>query len=70
VPSLPQAATAPALCGRLVSSQMSATPSGGVNTGGAQSGGDAALSMYALGGAGLVGAGALTVAARRRREQG
>ena len=34
VPSLPQAATAPALCGKLVLSQMSSMPQGGVNTGG------------------------------------
>jgi hypothetical protein len=70
VKSLPQAATAPALCGRLVVSPMTSTPSGGVGTGGAPgSGGPAALPLYLLGAAGLAGAGGLTVAARRRSQQ-
>jgi hypothetical protein len=69
VPSLPQAATAPALCGRLLASQMSGTPSGAVDTGGSPGSGPAALPLYAVGAAALVGAGALTFGARRRRAQ-
>jgi hypothetical protein len=69
VPSLPQAATAPALCGRLVMSPMGTTPSGGVGTGGAPGSDPTALPLYLLGAAGLAGAGALTVAGRRRAQQ-
>jgi hypothetical protein len=69
VPSLPQAATAPALCGPLVMSPMGTTPSGGVSTGGAPGSDPTTLPLYVLGAAALAGAGALTVAGRRRAQQ-
>lgn len=61
-PSLPLAATSPALCGALVSSQM-AMPNGGAETGG----GPAPLQtgMLALGGGLVVAAGGALVARRR-----
>jgi hypothetical protein len=64
VPSLPLAATSPVLCGALTASQMSAMPSGGVNTGGTAPMGPAALPLYVLGGLALAGSGAMI--ARRR----
>lgn len=67
VPSLPLAATSPALCGALTASQMSAMPNGAAATGG---GSTAGLQHEGLitGGAALVAAGAATgaVALRRR----
>ena len=67
VPSLPLAATSPALCGTVTASQMSNMPSGSADTGG---GGTAGLQQQGLlaGGAALVAAGAITgaVALRRR----
>ena len=60
VPSLPLAATSPALCGKL-----SAMASGGVNTGGGDTSGVQNEGLYALSGGLLLAAGA-TVAARRR----
>ena len=65
VPSLPLAATSPALCGKVVNSQMSGMPSGGVQTGGGGTAGlqDAGL-FYAAGALALGAAGALT--ARRK----
>lgn len=67
VPSLPLAATSPALCGVLTASQMSSVPSGAANTGG---GSTAGLQHEGLlgGGAALVAAGALAggFALRRR----
>jgi len=67
VPSLPQAATAPALCGVLAASQMSSTPSGSVDTGGAPTSRDAvSLPLALLGGGALAGAAGVTAAARRR----
>ncbi|MGH9067955.1 MAG: hypothetical protein ACRD0J_10770 [Acidimicrobiales bacterium] len=65
VPSLPLAATAPALCGTLVSSQMSAVPNGAPSTGGGSTSGIQDLSLFALGGALLLGGGG-TMAARKR----
>ncbi|MGI9158019.1 MAG: hypothetical protein ACR2FG_15540 [Marmoricola sp.] len=66
VPSLPLAATSPALCGRL--SQM---PSGGVATGTGSTSGVQDQGLLALGGGLLlVGAGAGAVAARRRKTAG
>lgn len=60
VPSLPQAATAPALCGKLLVS-----PSGSVDTGGAAGHGPGSLPLGLAGGVLLLGAGgALTL--RRR----
>ncbi|WP_037364425.1 hypothetical protein [Nakamurella lactea] len=61
--------TAPALCGPLQASQMSAMPSGGANTGGgSMAASDGNTMEYALGGLALVAAaGAGAVALRRRR---
>lgn len=67
VPSLPLAATSPALCGKVVASQMSSMPTGAANTGG---GSTAGLQHEGLigGGAALVAAGAIAggFALRRR----
>jgi hypothetical protein len=67
VPSLPLAATSPALCGSLTASQMSSMPNGAADTGG---GGTAGVEHEGLlaGGAALVAAGAITggLALRRR----
>lgn len=61
VPSLPLAATAPALCGPLVASQMSAVPSGAPQTGGGSTAGTQDLGLIAGGGVSLaLGAGLLT----------
>lgn len=69
-PSLPLAATAPALCGVLSASQMSAIPSGAADTGNGSSastnadliaGGAGALAIAAVGGVAI---------ARRRRTEG
>ncbi len=65
VPSLPQAATAPALCGKLVVSQMSSTPKGGVNTGGVPAGSSDAMPLGLAGVAALAAAGGV-LALRRR----
>jgi hypothetical protein len=69
VPSLPLAATSPALCGAVTESQMSAVPNGAAATGG---GGTAGLEHegWIAGGAALVAAGALTGAAALRRRTG
>jgi hypothetical protein len=61
VPSLPLAATSPALCGSL-----SAMPSGGVATGTGSTAGIEDLGLLAAGG-GLIAASAGTLVARRRR---
>jgi hypothetical protein len=55
VPSLPLAATSPALCGPLQVSQMSSVPGGGVNTGGGGTAGVQEPWMFAAG-AGLAAA--------------
>ncbi len=69
VPSLPLAATSPALCGVLAASQMSSIPSGAADTGngasastntGLVAGGSAALAVAAVGG--------VAIARRRRTE--
>ena len=67
VPSLPLAATSPALCGTLTASQMSSMPNGAAATGGGSTAGLQHEGLLA-GGAALVAAGALTggVALRRR----
>ena len=67
VPSLPLAATSPALCGVLAASQMSAMPAGAAATGGGSTAGLQHEGLIA-GGAALVAAGAVTgaVALRRR----
>jgi CHRD domain len=55
VPSLPLAATSPALCGTLTASQMSATPSGAPATGGGSTSGTQDLGLFALGALLLLG---------------
>jgi hypothetical protein len=67
VPSLPLAATSPALCGALSASQMSVMPGGGADTGGGSTAGLQDEGMLALGG-GLIAAGAVAggFALRRR----
>jgi len=60
VPSLPLAATAPALCGAL-----SSMPTGGVATGTGSTGGIEDLGMFAVGGGLLAGGGALFATRRR-----
>lgn len=54
--SLPLEATAPALCGTLVSSQMSSMPSGGAATGGGSTAGIEDAGLFAVGGLALLGA--------------
>ena len=58
VPSLPLAATSPALCGTLTASQMSSVPSGSAATGGGSTAGIEDAGLLA-GGAALVAAGAV-----------
>ncbi|MBA0127033.1 hypothetical protein H0B56_15895 [Haloechinothrix sp. YIM 98757] len=68
--SLPLAATAPALCGALSTSQMEATPEGGVDTGGGSTAGIENEWLIGLGGLTLVGAAGAGALAMRRRESG
>jgi hypothetical protein len=67
VPSLPLAATSPALCGTLTASQMSSMPAGSAATGGGSTAGVEDQGLLALGG-GLLAAGAVAggLALRRR----
>lgn len=65
VPSLPLAATSPALCGVVTASQMSSTPVGSSPTGGGSTSGIEDEVLLALGGGLLLAAGG-TFAARRR----
>lgn len=65
VPSLPLAATSPALCGALVASQMSTLPSGSANTGGGSTSGIEGQGVLALGGGLLLAAGGAFLARRR-----
>jgi hypothetical protein len=67
VPSLPLAATSPALCGALKTSQMSSMPSGAADTGGGSTAGLQDEGVLA-GGAALLAAGAVAggIALRRR----
>ena len=69
VPSLPLAATSPALCGTLTASQMSSMPNGAAATGGGSTAGLQHEGLLA-GGAALVAAGALTGGAALRRRTG
>ena len=69
VPSLPLAATAPALCGKLVASQMSAMPAGGVSTGGGSTSGIQNQGLYLLSGGLLLAAGATLVSRRLLPQQ-
>jgi len=67
VPSLPLAATSPALCGTLVASQMSSMPGGSADTGGGGTSGVEDQAVLGLGGALLAaGLGAGALAMRRR----
>jgi hypothetical protein len=67
VPSLPLAATSPALCGTLTASQMGSMPSGSAATGGGSTAGVEDQGLLAVGG-GLIAAGAVAggLALRRR----
>jgi hypothetical protein len=70
VPSLPLAATSPALCGTLVASQMSAMPGGSADTGGGSTSGVQDEALLGLGGALIVaGMGAGALAMRRRSSE-
>lgn len=65
VPSLPLAATSPALCGPLQVSQMTSVPGGGVNTGGGGTSGVQEPWMFAAS-AGLAAAAGGVLFLRRR----
>jgi hypothetical protein len=65
VPSLPLAATSPALCGTLVAAQMSSVPGGGAATGSGSTQGVQNGDLIWAGG-GLLGAGAVLGVYRRR----
>lgn len=69
VPSLPLAATSPALCAPLVVSQMTRMPMGPANTGGGGSAGIQRPWLFGLGGAALLAA-AGALALRRRPAAG
>lgn len=64
-PTLPLAATSPALCGALVASQMSTVPAGVANTGGGSTAGIEDKGAIALGGGLLLAAGGAVLARRR-----
>lgn len=70
VPSLPLAATSPALCGALTASQMTSMPTGAADTGGGGTAGTEDAGLLA-GGAAALGLAAITATAltRRRRTQ-
>jgi LPXTG-motif cell wall-anchored protein len=65
VPSLPLAATSPALCGAVTTSQMSTTPTGSSPTGGGSTAGMEDETLFALGGVLLLAAGGVFAARRR-----
>lgn len=69
VPSLPLAATSPTLCGKVVASQMSGMPSGGVNTGGGSTSGVQDEGLFVASGALLAAAGATMLGRRRLSRQ-
>ncbi|MGI8450879.1 MAG: hypothetical protein ACR2MP_27605 [Streptosporangiaceae bacterium] len=69
VPSLPLAATSPALCGTLVASQMSSTPVGASPTGGGGTSGTQDEGVLAIGGALILAAGGVFAARRRMTGQ-
>lgn len=68
-PSLPLAATSPALCGVLVAQQMEAMPEGGADTGVVQDGGFTTAGSVALGGGALLAAAGGAYLLRRRTAQ-
>lgn len=69
-PSLPEEATNPAACGKLVVSQMSAMPAGGVSTGGGSTAGPDTALVAGGGAAVAAGLGIGVVALRRRSARG
>ncbi len=69
VPTLPLAATSPALCGPLVANQVSFTPSGAASTGGGSTSNVQDVALFVAGGALVVG-GATVLAARKFRGLG
>lgn len=69
VPSLPLAATSPALCGAVTASQMSSVPVGSSPTGGGSTAGFEDESLLAVGGALILAAGGVFVVRRRVRAQ-
>ncbi len=69
VPSLPLAATSPALCGPLLVSQMSQIPGGAPSTGGGSTAGLQDEGILAIGGAMLVAAGGAFAVSRRFARQ-
>lgn len=69
VPSLPLAATSPALCGALTASQMSSTPVGSSPTGGGSTSGIEDEALLGLGGGLLLAAGGVFAARRRTGRQ-
>jgi hypothetical protein len=70
VPSLPLAATSPALCGALTVAQMSNVPGGAPNTGGGGTSGIEDQGVLALGAGLLLAAGGAFVVSRRLSRQG
>jgi hypothetical protein len=69
VPSLPLAATSPALCGVLTASQMSSMPGGAPQTGGGSTSGIEDESVLLVGGGLLIAAGGAFAARRRLARQ-
>jgi hypothetical protein len=69
VPTLPLAATSPALCGPLQASQMSQMPSGPANTGGGATSGLQDPWLFGAGGAALLAAGGAFLMRRRTSSQ-
>lgn len=67
VPSLPLAATAPALCGPLTASQMTVVPTGAPQTGGGSTAGVQDVTLFGVGGGLVVGGGVLLAVRRRLR---
>lgn len=65
--SLPQAATAPALCGTLADSQMGQPPKGGPDTGGGSTAGNDETVMLASGGGLLAAAGVAFAISRKKK---
>ena len=68
VPSLPLAATSPALCGKLVAAQTSGIPNGSANTGGGSTAGFQHEDLVWAGGALLAAAGGALALRRRSSE--
>ncbi|MDQ2749219.1 MAG: hypothetical protein ABI775_02940 [Pseudonocardiales bacterium] len=69
VPALPLAATSPALCGTLLSSQMTQIPGGAPSTGGGSTAGLQDEGILAIGGAMVVAAGGAFALSRRFARQ-